>query len=234
VSVIFASALAAADGSVDAGSCSKGEPVLMRPLPFTNLSAGIVFDIAIAVFAVTQLVAGLGSLRSGGWRPRRSDRYDRGSLAVVMITGLAGIAAAAAVSSTVPIATIAPGVPAIRVAVFAAGIAALLVGTIFRQWAIITLGKSFTYDVRVASDQRVISSGPYRWLRHPSYTGLLLSFAGLGLAFGNWLSLATVVILPAAGLIRRIHVEEAALRTQLGSAYEEFAIGRKRLVPGVW
>jgi protein-S-isoprenylcysteine O-methyltransferase Ste14 len=206
----------------------------MRPLPFTNISAGIVFDIALAIFAMTQIVAGLGSLRSGGWRPRRADRYDRGSLAIVLVTGLVGIGAAAIVSTTVPIATIAAGASATRATVFAVGIAALLGGTVFRQWAIITLGNSFTYDVRVASDQRVISGGPYRWLRHPSYTGLLLSYAGFGLALGNWLSLAIAVILPAAGLVRRIYVEESALRTQLGSAYDEFAVGRKRLVPGLW
>lgn len=206
----------------------------MRPLLATNLTLGIVFGVALLIFAVLQIVAGVRGMFSGGFRVRRADGFDRGSLFVVFLTGTVGIGATVWVSYRAQFATIAPSSPAARIVVFFAGIVLLLGGTAFRQWAILTLGRSFTYDVRVASGQKVITGGPYRWLRHPSYTGLIVSYLGFGLAFGNWLSVLLAFVVPTAGLIRRVFVEEAALRAKLGAPYDEFAATRKRLVPGVW
>jgi protein-S-isoprenylcysteine O-methyltransferase Ste14 len=80
----------------------------------------------------------------------------------------------------------------------------------------------------------VVSDGPYRWVRHPSYVGLLVALAGLGLMLTDWASLAVAVLLPLATLVWRIRVEERALRDGLGAAYGDYAAGRKRLLPGVW
>ena len=206
----------------------------MRPLLATNLNLGIVFGVALLTFAVLQIVAGVRGMFAGGFRVRRPDGFDRGSLIVVAITGGFGIGGAVWLSYRAQFATIAPDIPTVRYVVFFAGIVLLLGGTAFRQWAIITLGRSFTYDVRVASGQQVITAGPYRWLRHPSYTGLVVSYIGFGLAFGNWLSALLAFVLPTAGLVRRVFVEEAALRSKLGAPYEQFAATRKRLVPGIW
>jgi protein-S-isoprenylcysteine O-methyltransferase Ste14 len=206
----------------------------MRPLPFTELAAGIAFVAALVIFAVVQVASSLGTFRGGGWWKHRKERTDRGSLLVVIVSGGFGVAIAAILATKVQLGTIAPGDPVIRWIVFVAGLVAIVGGSALREWAVITLGASFTFDVRVASDQRVVTNGPYRFVRHPSYTGLVLSYTGLGLAFGNWLCLAVLVILPTAGLAYRIGVEEAALRGKLGSAYEKFAAGRKRLVPGIW
>jgi len=71
-------------------------------------------------------------------------------------------------------------------------------------------------------------------LRHPSYTGLLLAFAGLGLTAANWVSLAGVVILPLVALLWRIHAEERALLATLGDRYRSYAAQHKRLIPLVW
>jgi protein-S-isoprenylcysteine O-methyltransferase Ste14 len=68
--------------------------------------------------------------------------------------------------------------------------------------------------------------GPYRWVRHPSYTADIPAFTGIGLALGNWLSLLAAAILPLLGLLVRIHVEEAALMTNLGEPYHAFAVAR--------
>ena len=65
-----------------------------------------------------------------------------------------------------------------------------------RLWAVRTLGRWFTTVVRVAPDQQVVAGGPYRWVRHPSYLGLLLTLAGLGLMLSDWLLLASAVLLP--------------------------------------
>jgi protein-S-isoprenylcysteine O-methyltransferase Ste14 len=206
----------------------------MPPLPFTELPAGIAFVLALLVFAGVQVAASRGTFRGGGWRRYRGEGTDRGSLFAVIATGGVGVAIAAILATKAPVGTIAPGDPDIRWAVFVLGLVAIVGGSALREWAVLTLGTSFTFDVRVASDQQVVTNGPYRLLRHPSYTGLLLSFAGLGLAFGNWICLLVIVVLPTVGLVYRIGVEEAALRGKLGVDYERIANGRKRLVPGIW
>jgi protein-S-isoprenylcysteine O-methyltransferase Ste14 len=83
-------------------------------------------------------------------------------------------------------------------------------------------------------DQTVIDTGPYRWVRHPSYSGLILTLLGLGPALGNWAALAVLVVVPTVGLVVRIRVEERALLEALGEPYRRFAAGRPRLLPGVW
>ncbi len=84
---------------------------------------------------------------------------------------------------------------------FAAGIAILVGGLVLRGWSIMTLGDYFTGRVMVSADQPVITAGPYRVLRHPSYTGFLLACAGLGLAAANWAGLAIMVLLPLAVML---------------------------------
>jgi protein-S-isoprenylcysteine O-methyltransferase Ste14 len=107
-------------------------------------------------------------------------------------------------------------------------------GIALRQWAILLLGRFFTVDVRVHPDQPVIDRGPYRRLRHPAYTGLLVTLLGIGLALGNWAALPLVVLLPTAGLVVRIRAEERALLDGLGEPYRRFAATRARLIPGLW
>jgi protein-S-isoprenylcysteine O-methyltransferase Ste14 len=107
-------------------------------------------------------------------------------------------------------------------------------GIAIRWWAIIALGHFFTIDVRVQPDQKVVDSGPYQWVRHPSYTGLIVFFVGLGLALSNWLSLALLVIVPGAGLAVRIKAEEQALLTSLGEPYRQFCASRPRVFPQPW
>jgi protein-S-isoprenylcysteine O-methyltransferase Ste14 len=96
------------------------------------------------------------------------------------------------------------------------------------------LGRFFTVDVRVHANQTIVDSGPYRWVRHPSYTGLIMFNVGLGLALSNWAALAVMLLLPTGGLIVRIRLEERALVAQLGDDYRRFAGTRRRLLPGVW
>ena len=71
-------------------------------------------------------------------------------------------------------------------------------------------------------------------MRHPSYTGLLLICAGIGLALGNGASLACVIVIPLAGLVARIRTEERVLLHELGDSYRRFTLGRARLIPGLW
>ncbi len=114
------------------------------------------------------------------------------------------------------------------------GIVVFSAGEALRVWARATLGRYFTYAVMTSRDQPVITSGPYRFVRHPSYTGVLLIALGVGLAFANWLGLAAIAVATLAGLRYRIHVEERALLEDLGERYAAFAEHRKRLIPSVW
>ena len=103
-----------------------------------------------------------------------------------------------------------------------------------RIWAIVVLGRSFRLTVEVDSDQTVVDRGPYRWVRHPSYTGLLIFAIGYGLILGNWLSLALLLVIPSLVLVPRMRVEEAHLVSVLGQPYAEYRKRTKRLIPGIW
>jgi protein-S-isoprenylcysteine O-methyltransferase Ste14 len=116
----------------------------------------------------------------------------------------------------------------------AAGLLVMWAGLAVRIWAIVVLGRSFRMTVEVDADQKVVDSGPYRWVRHPSYTGILLLMVGLGIFYGNWLALAILLVLPVGVLIHRIFIEEALLTNVMGPAYTDYTARTKRLVPGLW
>ncbi len=109
----------------------------------------------------------------------------------------------------------------------------LVAGLMVRISAIYTLGKAFTANVTIHATQTLNRSGLFRYLRHPSYTGMLLIFLALGLRLQNWVSLAIVLGPPFAALLYRIHVEEAALRNAFDE-YDDYSRTTKRLVPGIY
>jgi protein-S-isoprenylcysteine O-methyltransferase Ste14 len=114
------------------------------------------------------------------------------------------------------------------------GSAVGLIGVIVRWWAIRTLGKQFTRNLQVTDDHEFVVEGPYRHVRHPSYTGAILMLAGVGFGLANALALAACLVLPAIGYLRRIPREEALLNHELGEPYAEYASHTRRLVPGLY
>jgi protein-S-isoprenylcysteine O-methyltransferase Ste14 len=193
----------------------------VRPLFAGHSLAAWVLGGSIAVWAVLELWRGLSR------RPEATS-HDRGSLFVVQLSVLGG-ALLAATALNVTAASFAFG-PAL----FGVSLAAIWAGIALRWWSFRSLGRYFTFTVMTSLDQPVIMSGPYRWLRHPSYSGILLIIAGIGFAYGNWLSLTALVGALLVGLVYRIRIEESALATTLGSAYTTYASSRKRLIPFVW
>lgn len=156
-------------------------------------------------------------------------RRDRGTRVVVALSLVAAFAIGWLVRIRVP----ALGTPAPEV--FAsAGVVVIWIGLAVRVWAVVALGGSFSTYVQVADDQPVVTSGPYRWVRHPSYTGLLLICLGFGVAIGNWLSILVCVVVPALGLLPRIAVEESELVRVLGERYRRYQATTHRLIPGLW
>jgi protein-S-isoprenylcysteine O-methyltransferase len=123
---------------------------------------------------------------------------------------------------------------ALRAPAWWLGIALMLLGMPLRWWAIRVLSRYFTVDVAIRPDHRLVRSGPYRWLRHPSYTGSLLTFLGFALGFGNWLSLLAVAAPVTLAFLWRIHVEERVLREAFPDQYPAYAQATWRLVPFVW
>jgi protein-S-isoprenylcysteine O-methyltransferase Ste14 len=124
-------------------------------------------------------------------------------------------------------------IPYMRTLLFLTGIAMMWVGIAFRYYAMRVLGRYFTFDVAVHTGQSVIQAGPYRYVRHPSYSGAVLTQLGLGLALGNWAGLVAIIVCAAIGFGYRIHVEESALLAALGEPYKEYMGRTRRLVPFV-
>lgn len=114
------------------------------------------------------------------------------------------------------------------------GLVIVWLGLALRIWAIRTLGASFRMTVEVDQSQPVVTAGPYRWVRHPSYTGLLVITVGFGIAYASWLFLVLCAVLPLLALLRRIKVEESEMVRVLGEPYSAYAAQTKRLVPGIW
>lgn len=114
------------------------------------------------------------------------------------------------------------------------GIVLMLVGICIRWLAIYTLGEYFTRRVTILADHRIVQSGLYRYLRHPSYAGFLLGNLGLGLALSNWLSLTIVFVPTLAAALYRMQVEEKALAQAFGNEYLDYCRATNRLIPKVY
>ncbi|MGW5095470.1 methyltransferase family protein [Streptomyces nodosus] len=108
----------------------------------------------------------------------------------------------------------------------------LLAGIVLRLTSIRTLGAFYSHRVRKDAQHRIATTGPYRLLRHPAYTGMLLAHIGLVVYFLNPLSVALLLLLFVPAVVHRIFVEEKVMATVPG--YRDFMASRKRLVPFLW
>ncbi len=115
---------------------------------------------------------------------------------------------------------------ALPIALFALGIA-------FRLKAIETLGAFYSHQVRVIEGHQVVQDGPYRWVRHPAYSGMLLAELGFVLYFANLPGLLGFCCLLLPSIVLRIRVEERALKATV-PGYQRYAESHKRIIPGVW
>jgi protein-S-isoprenylcysteine O-methyltransferase Ste14 len=155
---------------------------------------------------------------------------DRGSLRVVMIAFGFSTTAAYLLAFLAPGATI----QAFRLAFFFLGVLFLVAGGLLRRHCFRVLGHFFTGTITIQPDHRVIDSGPYRWVRHPSYTAALLILSGIGLALTNWISVAVCVVVGFVAYSYRARVEEQALLRALGPPHAQFMASRKRFIPFIY
>lgn len=153
---------------------------------------------------------------------------DAGTARLIIVTDLVAQFAGFAASSLPWLV-----IPWPRIALYA-GTGLLLAGSLLRKYCFRALGKYFTGAVAVSANQSVIDHGPYRWIRHPAYTGGFIMFLGVGVALGSWLSIAVLLLIPCYAYIRRVAAEERALLTTLGEPYRAYMARTKRFVPFVF
>jgi protein-S-isoprenylcysteine O-methyltransferase Ste14 len=197
----------------------------MAPLAYTDVGAKYAFYVVLGMFAASEW-----SIRFRSQKNHGGTRKDRGSFYVIVFTSVLGIGAAFALAHIVQSA----GISVARWPIFIIGLAIVILAMALRRWAVLTLGQFFTVQVQVRSGQTVVDTGPYRWVRHPSYTAITMSFVGIGVALENWLSLLVLIVVPTIGLVIRIRIEERALLEALGEPYREFSATRARLIPKLW
>jgi protein-S-isoprenylcysteine O-methyltransferase Ste14 len=114
---------------------------------------------------------------------------------------------------------------------FYPGIFLILFGIFIRQWSIAVLGRFFSQYVGIQKGQKVVKNGPYKLVRHPSYTGLLLTLIGIGLALQSWGAVIVMILGFGFGFGYRIHIEEKILIAELGDEYIQYMKNTKRLIP---
>ena len=114
------------------------------------------------------------------------------------------------------------------------GMAVMVAGLLLRWWSVRTLAQYFTVDIAIQPGQELIRRGPYRRLRHPSYSGALLTVSGFGIALGNPLAALVVIVPITAAFLWRIRIEEQMLAQAFPEAYPDYARETWRLIPFLW
>jgi protein-S-isoprenylcysteine O-methyltransferase Ste14 len=96
------------------------------------------------------------------------------------------------------------------------------------------LNRAFTFGVQAAKDQHLVTTGMYRLVRNPAYSGSILSLLGIGLALRSILSVIEVLIVCLVCYRIRIHTEEKELTAAFDEEFSSYCTHTKRLVPFIW
>jgi protein-S-isoprenylcysteine O-methyltransferase Ste14 len=191
---------------------------------FTSDYASAGFVVAIVFFFVCEQIGGviIPAIRRGG---ARVQRRNVGSNLMVLVSWVFIL--------SFPVIFAKIGFALLPDWVYYIGIALMLAGTAFRQWAIAVLGRYFSGVIGVQTEQKVVESGPYRWIRHPSYTGVLIFLVGMGLAVQSWAAVLVEIVIFGIAYGYRIFVEEKVLIRELGNSYVEYMKRTKRVIPKI-
>jgi protein-S-isoprenylcysteine O-methyltransferase Ste14 len=114
------------------------------------------------------------------------------------------------------------------------GLLLIITGMIIRFIAIYSLGRFFTVDLTIKDNHKIKKDGLYRLLRHPSYSGSLLSFLGYGLSLNDWISLMVIFIPVTIAFLYRIRIEEKLLTDQFGNDYIDYMKKTNCLIPFIY
>ena len=194
----------------------------MRPLPFVWPYALVFWAIYVWAFLPEWKV-----VQGGRQGVKDADSKDSGSLKVI----LAGMWVALLIAYPLAFVKAWAFPQRWQLPLFVVGVLLIVLGSLLRRYCWRTLGEYFTGDVKARPDQPVITTGPYRWVRHPSYTAGMMMFIGIGLALGNWFSFALLTIATIATYSYRVAVEERVLLETIGEPYGSYMKERKRFIP---
>jgi protein-S-isoprenylcysteine O-methyltransferase len=173
------------------------------------------------VWALLEVALVLGGAGRGGGRDAGSMRW---MVLCVVVSFVVGVRLARQPDGALPDPDLATRV----------GLGLLWFGLALRALSILWLGHLFNAAVVIQRGHRLVTSGPYRFVRHPSYTGAVIAAVGLGIGAGHWTTAAVFALGWLAGLAYRIPVEEQAMRLAFGRAYDDYCARTKRLVPLVY
>jgi len=195
-------------------------------LVVSSKAAGAVLELVLLAWLILEIRAHRASaerLREAQAQGEKVRVEDRRSRLLVWTCLVVSLITSAAVGSA--------GITRLPDWTFYLGIALMLIGIVLRQWSIAVLGRYFTPKVSVQAGQHVVDWGPYRLVRHPTYTGMLLTVAGFALAYQSWGALFVALVLCGSAISYRIRVEERVLTGALGNEYVDYSRRTKRLIP---
>ncbi len=192
---------------------------------FPSRTAALTFSAVFVLWILGEVIGGVIQPRIRGGRSARTRRRDRGSFLLIGVGLIVYVITAFSFAAN--------DVAKLPSSVFYLGIILMVLGIVLRQWAIAVLGRFFSRTLIIQKGQTVVETGPYRYVRHPSYTGALIFFVGFGLALQSWGAVLALVPIFTVTYGYRMHVEEKLLVAELGEAYVSYTRRTKRLIPYV-
>jgi len=151
-----------------------------------------------------------------------SNSYDKNSLGIIWVVIIVSITLAVFIAFTFP------GFTLIK---YFSGLSFILIGISIRVIAIISLKSLFNSNVSIHYNHTLKTDGIFKKVRHPSYSGSLLSFLGLGLTLGNWISLLIIFLPVLSAFLYRIDIEEKVLSNNFKEEYPDYKKRTKKLIP---
>lgn len=193
-------------------------------LPTLNLwflAAG--YSVIVVFFIIQRLLR-----RTKIARSLKGGVYDRGNMIL--------IGSATGIGLSVPIITdlLESGIFPIGIPLALVALALMILGVGLRVWAAITLGSYYTTTLTMTEGQKVVTAGPYGWVRHPGYLGEILIWTGFGVLSSNVVAMALLPVMFVAVLLYRISSEEKMLVKELGEDYVQYQHRTRRLIPLVY
>jgi protein-S-isoprenylcysteine O-methyltransferase Ste14 len=194
---------------------------------FTSTIQRSIFFIVIALWFLSEIIGGnlIPYLRRHGTKVKGSDK-DSHLLFVRMLFAI-GIYGSLLIAYYFGI----NGIALLPIWSFYLGITIMILGIILRQYSIAILGRYFSGTIGTQKGQMVVDKGPYKLVRHPSYTGIVLILTGLGLTLQSWEAVLLILLVFGLTFGYRIYIEEKVLISNLGDEYIEYMKRTKRIIP---
>ena len=181
----------------------------------------VIFYVVFVLWLLMSFVVEPLFIGRGGRKERTQE--DKGSAAVIFLGTFAAIVITFGLGGA--------NVTLLPEWAFFLGIALIFIGMAIREWAISTLKGFFLFRVGVVKDHAVVESGPYRLVRHPGYSGSIMTFVGIGFAVQSLVGVLLLLVIGCTVYWYRISVEESAMVRDLGRPYSDYMERTKRLIP---